>query len=223
LKSLSCVVLGELGQNNPLVQDQMFQYGVIDELCVVCMTCTTSKLCLKAIYGLSCVIRGHRSSELRFFHQLNGPNFLYRLLQRDDVPCTLKILFFLGALVSSDFATSSMVSTYCDLCLEFCYSFLQLKTTDQQCESALQLLSALTHSANGRRYLHQNQTRIISELEKKSRMIREEQQTAADEDYSFAIDLIASLTETIKRGIDDLAEETQEESTPATDVLRLCG
>jgi hypothetical protein len=224
LKCLTCILLGELSQNNPLVQDQMFQYGIIDELCLLCMTSgvISSKLCLKALYGLSCVIRGHRSSEYRFFHELNGPNFLYRLLQRDEPTSTVKVLFFLGALISSDFATASMVSGYCDLCLDLCYSFLQLNTTDMRCESTLQLLSSLTHSPNGRRYLHQHQSRVVSELERKSRMIQEEQQTAPEEDYSPAIDMIVLITDTIKRGIDDLPP-VQTESTPSAETLRLCG
>jgi hypothetical protein len=227
IKCLSCVLIGELAQNNPSVQDQMFQNGVIDELCLICLTnSTSSKLCVKALYGLSCVIRGHRNSELRFFHELNGPIFLHRLLQRNDSSCTSKILFLLGALISSDFASLEMVATYGDLLFEECYRFLQLKTHELECQATLQFFSSLTHSANARRYLDQHQGRILSALEEKYKMIQQEKkESSGEEDYATELDLITGITETIKRGINDLHDQEQERrrSSSPEQQLRLCG
>jgi hsp70-interacting protein len=226
IRCLSCVLIGELAQNNPTVQDQMFQNGVIDELCLISLTnSVSSKLCVKALYGLSCVIRGHRNSELRFFHELNGPIFLHRMLQRHDSSCTGKILFLLGALVSSDSTTFDMVTTYGDLLFEECYPFLQLKTHELECQATLQFLSSLTHSGHARRYLDRHQARILSVLEEKYQMIQVEKKESTEEDYTTELGLISEVMEAIKRGISDLHEQEEEagSSRSQEQQLRLCG
>lgn len=231
-KCLPCILIGELSQNNPIVQEQMYVNGMIDDLCVLALSCNLSKLCVKSIYGLSCIIRGHKNSEYRFYNELNGPIFFSRLLQRNDSLCTNKILFLLSALLSSDFITMEMISTYCDLLLVQCYPFLQLKTNDPLCDATLQLLTSLTQTNNGKRYLNRYQMQILGELENKYQMIQVEKRESPDEDYTSALEMIASITDIIKKGVDDLVDSTptQEQENSSTGSqsqeqpqLRLCG
>lgn len=58
-KCSASVICGELAQNNPTAQTEMLKSGLLDQLAVVCASPeTSSKLCAKSLYGISCLIRG---------------------------------------------------------------------------------------------------------------------------------------------------------------------
>lgn len=242
LKSLACIIIGELAQNNPNVQDQMLQQGLLDDLCIITVSCQSSKLCLKSLYGLSCIVRGHKLSENRFFHELNGPILLQRLFQRNDNNCNTKILFFFSALLTSDFINYSTLSTYCDILLETCYTFLLLPSFHQESDMAINVIQSLTQTIHGKQYIKLHQDRILQLLNDKYHQIVEEHQLKkqnndgnnSDEDIDkYTLNTITEIIEIIKN---NQIIETQDgnnnsnnnntpnqQQEPQETILRLCG
>lgn len=220
IKCLACVVIGELAQNNPQVQDQMYEHGMIDELCVVSLSCSSSKLCIKSLYGISCTIRGHKNSEYRFFHDLNGPAFLLRLLQKNDSGCNSKVLFLLSALLSSDFSTYQMITSYGDLLFEVCYPFLLLSFCTSESELVLQILTSLTQTHAGKRYLQQISSRVLQELEQKYQRTGQEGPNLDEDEFEerkrCVLESIMELMNQIKICLtEDLSEREIDSSVPS--------
>lgn len=147
-KCTASVVCGELAQNNPTAQSEMLKFGLLDQLAVVCASpSTSSALCNKSLFGISCIIRGSKDGEDRFCDTLSGPSLLSRLLQRQDDMCSKRVMFLANALMMSDFASSSRVSSILTGILPSIFDLLDSSDIDSRDTCYRLLLTAVSSAA----------------------------------------------------------------------------
>ncbi len=154
LKKTSCVILGELAQNNPPVQESFFVHGVIDAVCVTATTHTNPAVCAKALYAISCTIRGFEKGEQRFCSDLHGHMLLLRLLERNEDLCSRRAYFLATALISSDYTTPQRITAFAEKLVPSSVTALYAEDTDIR-DNALCFLSAVALSRQGRDVLRQ--------------------------------------------------------------------
>jgi hypothetical protein len=130
-KCAASIICGELAQNNPTAQAEMLKCGLLDQLAVVCATPdTTSKLCAKSLYGISCIIRGSEDGEMRFCETIAGPTLLKKLMTRGDALCSKRVMFLANALMMSDYSTPHRVSNILSGIIPAMYPYLDSPDID---------------------------------------------------------------------------------------------
>jgi hypothetical protein len=166
-KCLASVICGEVAQNNPVAQVEMLKYGLLDQLAVVCaLPSTSDKLCNKSLYGMSCIVRGYREGEVRFFDSLSGPSLLTRILQRQDDLCSKRVMFLCNALLMSDFASPSRTSALASAVVPATFVHLDTPDIDTR-ETCHRLLLAIMSSAAGMTVLSPHLSDLKASLEAK--------------------------------------------------------
>lgn len=147
-KCTASVICGELSQNNPTAQIEMLKSGLLDQLAVICAGHeTSSKLCAKSLYGISCIIRGSEEGEARFCETIFGPALLKRVIKRQDAMCSKKVMFLANALMMSDFSTPHRVSNILSGIVPDIFSFLSCPDIDVRETYLRLLLTSLSSSA----------------------------------------------------------------------------
>lgn len=106
-KELVSSLLGTLTQNNPDVQQYFFASNILFSLQQICSSTSSSSLFSKALYAISCTIRGVASIEDSFCTQPANLLLLRRALLPAFQPVARRALFLASALVSSDSATNA--------------------------------------------------------------------------------------------------------------------
>mmetsp|Transcript_9758 Transcript_9758/g.16197 ORF Transcript_9758/g.16197 Transcript_9758/m.16197 type:complete len:343 (+) Transcript_9758:110-1138(+) len=148
-KCSAAIICGEVSQNNPVAQVEMLKYGLLDQLAVVCaLPSTSDKLCNKSLYGISCIVRGHKDGEDRFFESLSGPSLLTRILRRQDELTSKRVMFLSSALLMSNFASPSRSSSICSVVVPATFVYLDSPDIDTR-ETCHRLLLTVMSSAVG--------------------------------------------------------------------------
>jgi hypothetical protein len=192
-KCTASVICGELAQNNPVAQIEMLKFGLLDQLAVLCASPTTStKLCTKSLYGISCIVRGSRDGEERFCSNLSGPSLLQRLLQRQDDMCSKRVMFLSNALVLSDFTSPIRIQSVLSGIVPDIFRYLDSSDIDTR-ETCLALLLSSASSAAGKSVLSPSLLTLQSSLDEKLSNLTDE------DDYEKRIvrDIIHKLSEEV--------------------------
>jgi hypothetical protein len=177
-KCSASVICGELAQNNPTAQTEMLKSGLLDQLAVVCASPeTSSKLCTKSLYGISCIIRGSVDGESRFCETLHGPVLLKRLVKRQEATCSKRVMFLANALMMSDFSTAQRVSDILSAIVPDIFSYMDSPDIVVR-ETFLRLLSTSVSSAAGVHILLPELSSLQNALETKLLSL-----TEADDEY----------------------------------------
>lgn len=94
-------IIAELAQNNPFCQDKLLEAGVFPVLLSMIDTDPSEQARVKALYAVSCIVRGHPES-LKYMDTNDGYSVLLRAMQSPVEKLQVKSAFLLSSLCSKD-------------------------------------------------------------------------------------------------------------------------
>jgi hypothetical protein len=163
-KCASSVICGELAQNNPSAQLELLNHGLLDQLAVMCIqTSISNKLCSKTLFGISCIVRGSKEGEKRFFEDLAGGALLKRVLSRHDDACGKKVMFLANALLMSEFSSPHRLTRLASSILPDVFCYLDSEDVDMR-EVFLRLVDTIAVSPEGLKQLFASFSSLQSTL-----------------------------------------------------------
>ncbi|XP_039313830.1 hsp70-binding protein 1 [Solenopsis invicta] len=92
-------IIAELAQNNPFCQDKLLEAGVFPVLLSIIDTDPSEQARIKALYAVSCIVRGHPAS-LKYMDTHDGYSVLLRAMQSPVEKLQIKSAFLLSSLCS---------------------------------------------------------------------------------------------------------------------------
>ncbi|XP_012064565.1 PREDICTED: hsp70-binding protein 1 [Atta cephalotes] len=92
-------IIAELAQNNPFCQDKLLEAGVFPVLLSMIDTDPSEQARIKALYAVSCIVRGHPAS-LKYIDMNDGYSVLLRAMQSSIEKLQIKSAFLLSSLCS---------------------------------------------------------------------------------------------------------------------------
>ncbi|XP_012525261.1 hsp70-binding protein 1 [Monomorium pharaonis] len=92
-------IIAELAQNNPFCQDKLLEAGVFPVLLSIIDTDPSEQTRIKALYAVSCIVRGHPAS-LKYMDTHDGYSVLLRAMQSPVEKLQIKSAFLLSSLCS---------------------------------------------------------------------------------------------------------------------------
>ncbi|XP_043282161.1 hsp70-binding protein 1 [Venturia canescens] len=98
-------IIAELTQNNPFCQERILEMGLMPILLSMVDTDDSEQARIKALYAVSCIVRGHPLS-LRYMDINDGYSILFRAIQSPVEKLQVKSAFLLCALCNRDNAGS---------------------------------------------------------------------------------------------------------------------
>jgi hypothetical protein len=219
-KKLVCVVFGELAQNNPPVQEAYITHGVLDELCMTAATHASPAVSAKALFAVSCTIRGYAMGENRFCTDLAGPMLLLRLLEKNELLLSRRVFFLATALLSSDFASPTRNAEISARLVPVAINNLFVEDVEAR-DNALHFLCAAAMSREGRAVLSPLASPSSAVLEEALARRKEtvaawitSEESLPDMDAEFIADTkkeedgqVARLLDWIERAADDVDGE----------------
>lgn len=153
IRMASLGILSTIGQNNPPVQHQLLELGAIKSLCDLFYHPTsTEKLKAKIMQSISSIVRNHEVAEKVFANLPQAPTLMLDgLSTSSSVSPSLrsKTLFFLRALVTSDFATSATIQTFQEPIIVIRDAYLDETVDIELREMAIALLNQLLVDKKG--------------------------------------------------------------------------
>ncbi|KAH9328935.1 hypothetical protein KI387_001043, partial [Taxus chinensis] len=111
LRTIAAWVLGKASQNNPIVQKQILEIGVLPKL-IRMVKSSCSEEAVKALYAVSAVIRNNLDGQAVFY--MEGGSLMLRDLMRNsssDLRLHRKSLFLVADLAEHGLETGSSVSS----------------------------------------------------------------------------------------------------------------
>jgi len=94
-------IIAELAQNNPFCQDKLLEAGVFPVLLSMIDADPSEQARIKALYAVSCIVRGHPAS-LKYMDENDGYSVLLRAMQSPVEKLQIKSAFLLSSLCSKD-------------------------------------------------------------------------------------------------------------------------
>lgn len=94
-------IIAELAQNNPFCQDKLLEAGVFPILLSMIDTDPSEQARIKALYAVSCIVRGHPAS-LQHMNANDGYSVLLRAMQSPVEKLQIKSAFLLSSLCNKD-------------------------------------------------------------------------------------------------------------------------
>ncbi|XP_011643484.1 hsp70-binding protein 1 [Pogonomyrmex barbatus] len=94
-------IIAELAQNNPFCQDKLLEAGVFPVLLSMIDTDPSEQARIKALYAVSCIVRGHPAS-LKYMNANDGYSVLLRAMQSPVEKLQIKSAFLLSSLCSKN-------------------------------------------------------------------------------------------------------------------------
>ncbi|XP_011684829.1 PREDICTED: hsp70-binding protein 1 [Wasmannia auropunctata] len=94
-------IIAELAQNNPFCQDKLLEAGVFPVLLSMIDADPSEQARIKALYAVSCIVRGHPAS-LKYMDTNDGYSVLLRAMQSPVEKLQIKSAFLLSSLCSKD-------------------------------------------------------------------------------------------------------------------------
>lgn len=185
----SANLLATLAQNNPPVQQSMWQQGIIEKLVAICMSTLSAMVCSKCLYGISCIVRGYSHAEDHFCAHY-AATLLPHALQTKHTAFVRRALFLSSSLVASDSASPERISMIASAMIPGCFEYVLHDDVDAR-ESALRLLLAVIATDTGRSVLKQHENTLQEVLRQ-----RKETNCGADDDQNkHELGLVRELQE----------------------------
>nr|XP_012220556.1 PREDICTED: hsp70-binding protein 1 [Linepithema humile] len=94
-------IIAELAQNNPFCQEKLLEIGVFPILLAMIDTDPSEQARIKALYAVSCIVRGHPAS-LQHMNTNDGYSVLLRAMQSPVEKLQIKSAFLLSSLCNKD-------------------------------------------------------------------------------------------------------------------------
>ncbi|XP_077273419.1 hsp70-binding protein 1 isoform X1 [Temnothorax americanus] len=94
-------IIAELAQNNPFCQDKLLEAGVFPVLLSMIDSDPSEQARIKALYAVSCIVRGHPAS-LKYMDTNDGYSVLLRAMQSPVEKLQIKSAFLLSSLCGKD-------------------------------------------------------------------------------------------------------------------------
>lgn len=101
LRTSAANVIGEVCQNNLYCQSNMLALNPIPTLLHMVDNDSSKQARVKALFALSCLIRGYADGERKFL-ELDGFSYLMRAMQSGEEKLVVKSAFFLNNLIDND-------------------------------------------------------------------------------------------------------------------------
>lgn len=110
-RALAAEVCSVVVQNNPFCQDAAVESGLLEVLCTLAREDKDVTCRVKALLGISCLVRHHAAAEKRFLgNSCNGLDLLRQNLEgATDIRLQRKSLFFLRYLIRNTRSTTDLV------------------------------------------------------------------------------------------------------------------
>ncbi|RLN72499.1 hypothetical protein BBJ28_00004554 [Nothophytophthora sp. Chile5] len=140
-RALAAEVCSVVVQNNPFCQDAAVELGLLEVLCALARDDKDTTCQVKALLGISCLVRHHAAAEARFLGEsCNGLELMRHNLQdATDIRLQRKSMFFLRYLIRNSRATADLVLA-ADFYIQSAGSLIPNEDVDL-CESALEGLA----------------------------------------------------------------------------------
>lgn len=140
-------VIGTLAQNNPQVQDAMYETRILDQLNRICGTNLSDKIITKVLFAISSIIRSHALNEEYFCTHI--ANLLFtKCLQSKNVNILRRCIFLSTALINSDTSSPSRIISLGSLLIPDFFPYISSEDIDLR-ESSIHLLESLLKYSSG--------------------------------------------------------------------------
>ncbi|GMF51444.1 unnamed protein product [Phytophthora fragariaefolia] len=140
-RALAAEVCSVVVQNNPFCQDAAVESGLLEVLCALAREDEDVTCRVKALLGISCLVRHHAAAEKRFLgDSCKGLELMHQNLEgATDIRLQRKSLFFLRYLIRNTRATADLVLEK-DFFIQSAAAFITHEDVDL-CESAVEGLA----------------------------------------------------------------------------------
>jgi hsp70-interacting protein len=140
-RALAAEVCAVVVQNNPFCQDKAVECGLLEVLCALAREDPDTTCRVKALLGISCLVRHHAAAEKRFLgDSCKGLEIMRQNLQEaSDIRLQRKSLFFLRYLIRTTRSTADQVLE-ADFFLQTTAQFIAHEDVDL-CESSVEGLA----------------------------------------------------------------------------------
>eukprot|EP01038_Epipyxis_sp_PR26KG_P003952 gene3952-5668_t len=161
IKAGALSIVGSVNQNNGIVQEEMFKRGFIIQLGEFLLGNSTSFICSKVIYAMSCAIRNFLPAEDFYIENFSKSVIEKVISSKNDNMCS-KALFLSLALIHSDHCTERRIE---HLVKSWLPSLIELSNSEEvnTRENVLNLLSTILHTSYGYEFVKSNYYHQVTE------------------------------------------------------------